>query len=141
VRLAQVEVSTGGDNSSTTLATGRPARFVFHLTNIKPGMSCNFTLYDQHGQPVANFNSATHGQEDSNVPELGMKIICEIGELLLVPGRYRMNVAIYSDAELQDHVEAAAILEVEQGQLRGRPVASGTGYGSVCLPHRWSLIG
>ncbi len=141
VRLAQVEVSTGVDNSSITLATGRPARFVFHLTSTKPGMSCNFTLYDQHGQPVANFNSATHGQEDSNVPELGMKIICEIGELLLVPGRYRMNVAIYSDAELQDHIEAAAILEVEQGQLRGRPVASGTGYGSVCLPHRWSLAG
>ncbi|MBW4566644.1 MAG: ABC transporter ATP-binding protein [Tolypothrix carrinoi HA7290-LM1] len=139
VRLAQVEVSTDGDYPSTILATGRPARFVFHVTSMIPGMSCNFSLYDQHGQPVANFNSATHSQEDLNIPDLGMKLICEIGELLLVPGRYRMNVAITSNGELQDHVEAAAILEVEQGQLRGRPVAIGTGYGSVCIPHQWSL--
>ncbi|NJM71356.1 MAG: ABC transporter ATP-binding protein [Scytonema sp. RU_4_4] len=141
VRLAQVQVSTGGENPSTTLAIGRPASFIFHVTSIIPGMSCTFTLYDQHGQPVASFNSATHSQEDLNVPELGMKLICEIGELLLVPGRYRMNVAIFSNGELQDHVEAAAILEVEQGQLRGRPIASGTEYGSVCIPHRWSLVG
>ncbi|MBW4446557.1 MAG: ABC transporter ATP-binding protein [Spirirestis rafaelensis WJT71-NPBG6] len=141
VRLAQVDVSPGEDYSSTILATGRPARFVFHVTSIIPGMSCNFSLYDQHGQPVTNFNSATNSQEDLNIPELGMKLICEIGELLLVPGRYRMNVAITTNGELQDHVEAAAILEVEQGQLRGRPVAIGTGYGSVCIPHRWSLAG
>ncbi|WP_017317157.1 ABC transporter ATP-binding protein [Mastigocladopsis repens] len=141
VRLTKVEISTGGDHSSTTLATGRPARFVFHVTSMIPGMSCNFTLYDQHGQAVANFNSATHSEEDVNIPELGMKLICEIGEFLLVPGRYRMNVAITSDGELQDHVEAAAILEVEQGQLRGRPVDMGSGYGSVCIPHRWSLAG
>jgi len=139
VRLAQVEVSTGGDCPSTTLATGRPARFVFHVTAIQPGISCSFTLYDQHGQPVANFNSAMHGKEDLSNPDMGKKLLCEIDELLLIPGRYRMNAAIISNGELQDHVEGAATLDVERGELRGRPVTAMPGYGSVCMQHHWLL--
>ncbi|MEQ9022166.1 MAG: hypothetical protein RLN82_05330, partial [Pseudomonadales bacterium] len=66
VRLAQVEVSTGGNLPSVTLATGRPAHFVFHVTTIRPKIACSFTLYDQYGQAVVNFNSAVHGKEDMN---------------------------------------------------------------------------
>ena len=49
-------------------------------------------------------------------------VICEIDELLLLPGRYRIDVALYLEGELQDHVEAAAFFSVGQGAIRGRPV-------------------
>ncbi|MFP4120914.1 ABC transporter ATP-binding protein [Coleofasciculus sp.] len=139
VRLAQVDVSTGGNLPSITLATGRPARFVFHVTAIRPKMACSFTLYDQYGQAVVNFNSAVHGKEDLNNSQIGNQLMCELDELVLTPGRYRMNAAIFSDGELQDHIEAATIVEVEQGELRGRPITSNAGYGNVCLQHRWIL--
>jgi len=139
VRFTQVEVSTGGDFPSTTLATGLPARIVFHVTTKRPGMSCDFTFYDQHGQPIVYFNSAVHSQEDLNNPKIGAKIVCELDELLLLPGRYRMNAGITYDGELQDHVEAITIINVEQGRLRGRPVEKATGHGSVCMQHRWIL--
>lgn len=48
-----------------------------------------------------------------------------------------MNVAIMSNGELQDHIEGAFSLEVEEGSLRGRPVVV-SGYGSILMPHRWS---
>ncbi len=139
VRFTQVEISTGGDYPSTTLATGHPVLIIFHVTSIHQGMSCDFTFYDQHGLPVVYFNSAVHGQEDLNDPNLGAKILCEIEELLLLPGRYRVNAGIICDGELQDHVEAIAIVEVEQGKLRGRPIEKSISYGSVCMQHRWTL--
>ncbi|WP_414576664.1 ABC transporter ATP-binding protein [Anabaena sp. CCY 9402-a] len=135
-RLSRVDVFSGED-CSTTLATGCPARFVFYVTNEQPQMSCSFTIYDQYGQPVTNFNSRKHMSEDENYSSNPEKIICDIDELLLVPGRYRINVAITSEGELQDHLEAAAILEVEQGYIRGYPVIADGKYGSVCIPHRW----
>jgi len=139
VRLTAVEVSTGGDYPSTTLVTGAPARFVFHVTTIQPGMSCAFTLYDQHGQPVVNFSSGVHSPEDLNDPSIGVKLVCELDELLLLPGRYRMNAGIIIAGEWQDLVEAAVVIEVEQGRLRSRPIENATGYGSVCMHHRWIL--
>jgi lipopolysaccharide transport system ATP-binding protein len=62
---------------------------------------------------------------------------CELDELALLPGQYRVNVALEAGGELQDHVEGAGFFNVEPGVLRGRPVARAHGYGSVCLPHRW----
>jgi lipopolysaccharide transport system ATP-binding protein len=139
VRLLRVEISNANDCQSATLVTGRPARFIFYVSAVLPRMSCVFTLYDQNGLPVTFFNSAVHGPEDSCDPTIGSKFLCDLGELLLVPGRYRMNVAIASDGELEDHLEAATSFDVEQGQLRGRPIRHGNQYGSLCLQHRWTL--
>lgn len=139
VRLSRVDVCTNDADSSNTLATGRSAQFIFHLTAIFPPLACVFTIYDQSGQAVANFNSAVHSPEDSCDAALGPRFICHLDELPLVPGRYRINVAISDDSQLEDHVEAAAIFDVEQGTLRGRPVSEDTGYGSVMLPHRWKV--
>lgn len=135
-RLSRVDVFSG-DDCSTTLATGSPARFVFYVTNEQPQMSCSFTIYDQYGQPVTNFNSKKHISEDLTPSSKRDKIICDIDELLLLPGRYRINVAITSEGELQDHLEAATILEVEPGYIRGYPVLSDAKYGSIYIPHCW----
>jgi lipopolysaccharide transport system ATP-binding protein len=138
VRLRSVLISTGEELPSAVLATGRPARFVFDVTAIRPGLACAFTIYNQTGQPVAQFNSAHASPEDRREPQLGGRYLCHLEELPLVPGRYRINVALSTDGELQDHVESAAVFDVEQGELRGRPVSGDTGFGSVCFPHRWA---
>lgn len=102
-------------------------------------MSCYFTIYNLQGQQLVNFHSGAHGPEDAHDARLGTRLICDIDELVLVPGRYRINVALFSDGEMQDHVEAAAVFDVEQGAIRGRPVNKPIGHGNVCLPHRWRL--
>jgi lipopolysaccharide transport system ATP-binding protein len=140
VRLMKVLISTAGDNPSTTLASGHSARFAFHLSNVKPGLACGFTVYDHHGQPIADFNTVRPGPEDKKDPGLGTEITCELDELLLVPGRYRIDVDIRSNqSELEDHVEAAAFFDVMAGQLHGRPVAPTNKWGSAFMPHRWTL--
>ncbi|HUW11361.1 MAG TPA: ABC transporter ATP-binding protein [Anaerolineae bacterium] len=138
VRLVGLEISGNGMNSAM-LSTGAPAYFVFDVDQVRPGMSCYFTIYNLQGQQLANFHSGAHGAEDVRDARLGTRLICDIDELVLVPGRYRINVALFSDGEMQDHVEAAAVFDVEQGVIRGRPVNRPIGAGNVCVPHRWRL--
>jgi lipopolysaccharide transport system ATP-binding protein len=141
VRLARVEVHQPKGGQGAALMTGAPARFVFHLTAKLTGLGCSFTIYDQRGVAVTYFDSAVHGQEDSvDRSDLG-RFICETDELLLLPGRYRINAAVTKACELQDHVEAAAFFDVEPGTIRGRQSRKYRGYGNVVLPHRWITPG
>jgi lipopolysaccharide transport system ATP-binding protein len=137
IRLAGIDISTGAKDQAQTLATGRPATFAFRITGTRPRTSCAFTIYDDFGQPLASFNSAVRAPDDAQDSSLGNTIICNIDELPLVPGRYRVNDAISADGELQDHLEGAAFFEVEQGAIRGRPVIKGKNFGRICLQHHW----
>jgi len=139
IRITRVEISSSETEAGTMLATGRPARFAFDVSDARVGMSCSFTIYDNLGQPVTSFDSAVHGREDITDPSKGATFVCKIDELPLLPGRYRINVAIMYNGAMEDHLEAAAFVNVEQGQLRGRPTPREAGYGSVGIPHRWTL--
>jgi lipopolysaccharide transport system ATP-binding protein len=138
VRLIGAEVTNGPNGSSTILKTGYPARFVFQVDTLVPGIACNFNVYDTIGQPVTSFKSRVRGPEDLSDPENGKKFVCELDELLLLPGRYRVDVSIIGDNRLQDFVEAAAVFEVADGHVRGRPVQP-DGKFSVSMSHRWTL--
>ena len=124
-----------------TVPSGGPVRFDFELTGVLPGLCCVFTIYDQLGQPLATFSSGGYGQEESQNHRAAKALTCEIDEFLLVPGRYRINAAVLGDGVLQDHIEAAAFIDVLPGTLRGRPTPSASGYGKLLLPHRWVARG
>ena len=129
------------ESPMTPLMTGQPARFTFHISalhsGLHPGLTCSFTIYDQLGQPVTYFDSAVPCALDEVGGCADAKFVCEVDTLTLVPGRYRLNVALAWNRELQDHVEGAAFFDVAQGEVNGRPVPLDAGYGSVLLHHRW----
>jgi lipopolysaccharide transport system ATP-binding protein len=141
VKVSRVTIAMPEVNSPGILVTGRPAIFLFDLTHLLPNLSCVFTIYNRVGQPVAHFSSDIRSPDDVQDIGIGSKFICHLDELTLVPGRYRVNVAVASNGQLQDHIEAVAMFDVEQGLLRGRPIARDTGYGSTLLHHRWKLPG
>jgi lipopolysaccharide transport system ATP-binding protein len=141
VRLCQVEISTDPAPAPNMLVTGKVGKFVFHLTKLLPHLTCIFTIYNQTGYPVATFSSALRSPEDHSDGTIGTKVLCFIDELSLVPGRYRINVALSIDNRLLDHIEGAAFFDVEQGLYRGRPIATDTGYGSNLIAHRWVTPG
>ncbi len=137
-RLVRVDISAGGQEPAHVLMTGQSARLSFQVEPVRRGTSCSFTILDPLGQPVTYFDSTERGQQDSVAAEAGSGFCCEIDEITLVPGRYRIDVSVYSDGELQDHVEAAAFLDIQQGMLRGRLVQREPQYGSVIMDHRWT---
>ena len=140
VRLTRIEIDGGRLGTASALATGRPARLAVWLDRSPPGLTCFFDIYDHAGQPVTYFASSEHGTGDrARLAETGPAFECDISELLLVPGRYRVDAAIALDGEVQDHVQGAAVIEVQQGLLDGRPVLRGGAYGALVMHHRWTV--
>jgi len=139
VRLQEIQIFRDFGRASNMLVTGAPAHFIFHLNRIEPNLTCAFTIFDQRGQPVSQFNSRNWGLQASlrGVPQRAL--CCRIDELLLVPGHYRINVGIRVCGELQDRVEGAAFFNVEQGVVRGQRTPDSGGYGAVFFPHQWSI--
>jgi lipopolysaccharide transport system ATP-binding protein len=135
--LSRVEVE--GPDGTGRLVTGSPARFRFHVTDLLSRMSCKFTIYNHLGQPVGTLVSEVPTAADRYERDGKPFFECLIDELPLVPGRYRIDVVIKGRRHLQDDVEAAAVFDVDQGLLRGRPVVGNEGYGNVAIAHRWRV--
>jgi lipopolysaccharide transport system ATP-binding protein len=135
-RLTGAAVSGTDPGAPSILKTGQPARFAFLVNALVPGVACNFFIYDAVGQAIVSFTSKVRGPEDALDPEGGLQFVCDLDELLLLPGRYRIDVAIVGDNALQDFIEAAAVFEVSDGHVRGRS-APPDGKFSVGMPHRW----
>lgn len=137
VRLTAVEV-LGVDNGPGGLRTGQAAKFIFRVNGMMPGLSCVFTIFNQIGQRITVFKSDSPAPEDRLDSTLGPKFVCSMDQLLLVAGRYRLDVLIRGGGEWQDQVQAAAVFDVQEGLLNGRVVKPVQEI-SVCMPHRWTL--
>jgi lipopolysaccharide transport system ATP-binding protein len=140
VKLIDLKVTNGGKDGSSVLRAGGPARFEFLISGMLANLSCGFTILDELGQPVTQFKSDVPGPGDRQTTDKGVQFVCELEELMLLPGRYRINVFIRGGGMRQDLLEAAAFFDVEGGSLRGRQVlASDKERISVTMPHTWTL--
>ena len=138
VRTTRLDISS--DIGDGRLVTGRPANFVVHLSQLVAGVSCVITIFNHLGQPLVTFNSALASSEDRDDPEAETSYECCIDEVLLVPGRYRVDLVVHGLQHVQDHVEAAAFFDVEPGPVRGRPLDWKTS-GDIVMPSRWRRPG
>jgi lipopolysaccharide transport system ATP-binding protein len=142
VRVTSVRIDAPGRPPSE-IATGEPLRFTFGVNKRVPGLDCAFGVYDSSGNLVADFTSVEPSPLDvpfdpAPGPEPDV-VVCELDELLLLPGRYRIDVGLSVLGVLQDHVEGAAFFTVGPGAVRGRPVGGEARYGVVQLPHVWKF--
>jgi lipopolysaccharide transport system ATP-binding protein len=140
VKLNGVEITNGGDSGESILKAGGPARFTFHLDAMIANLSCGFVIVDDLGQSLVVFKSDLPSPEDTIEPRSHVSYTCKFDELLLMPGRYRVDVFIRGGGEGQDFIEAAAFFDVEVGQLRGRPIVGPTKSRThFVMPHSWIL--
>ena len=138
LRFTAVDVSHPAGASAAGLATGGPLRISFTVDKDLPGAACVFGIHDSLGYPVAFFDSSLHSKDDRTHAGNQRVFVCEMDELQLMPGRYRIDAAATADGEVQDELEGIAFFDVLRGTLRERPSASDYwGYHSVTLPHRW----
>jgi lipopolysaccharide transport system ATP-binding protein len=142
VILTAVEVIDGDGVPGNPIRIGQPISFSFSLSEFaRKDLWCRFSLKDEIGHSVVAFNSKTSGAKDTYSDEIGSRFVCELDELLLIPGRYRIDVSIYAaGGEVQDSIEAAAFLDVIAGDVRGRPLGvPQRKQTNVYFPHRWIL--
>jgi len=137
-RLTAIEILNGADIITPVIDAGAPATVRVHCNRLLPGLRCLFTLYDALGQPLATFNSNIGGTGDIRGISRSA-FSCHLPEMLLVPGRYRINVALETNDGVEDHVEAGLVFDVVSAALRGRPVPPNARHGALLLPHNWTL--
>jgi homopolymeric O-antigen transport system ATP-binding protein len=142
IRLSSVRIDAPG-RPTGEIATGESLRFTFAVSRRVPGLDCAFGIYDASGNLVADFTSIESSPLDvvldlqpASEPAV---VVCELDELLLLPGRYRIDVGLYLLGDLQDHVEGAAFFTVGPGAIRGRPVRGEATFGFVQIPHVWKF--
>jgi homopolymeric O-antigen transport system ATP-binding protein len=142
ILVERIEISSPSDDGGPApLVTGRPARFVFLTTGSRPSMALTFTVLNHLGNPVARLSSSIGSPRDDRGAASPNRFVCELDELLLVPGRYRIDLELRARGVIQDSIEGAAVFDVEDGTVDGRPVAAGDARGDVFLHHRWSTPG
>jgi lipopolysaccharide transport system ATP-binding protein len=134
-RLRRCEISAPGGPHGV-LQSGRSARFSFEVDQGRPGLRCWFAIYDQLGEVVACFDSRYAAPADTMLPARATTFTCTLEELLLLPGRYRVDVGLWQGT-WQDRIEGAAFFEVEDGAVGGRPAFRQPGCGNVSIPHHW----
>jgi lipopolysaccharide transport system ATP-binding protein len=138
IRLSRVEVLSESGEPTATLTTGKRARFIFHVSAIRPKTVVNFLVHDMRGNSILILNSDNPGPQDSASTSLQGTLICDIEKLPLLPGRYRVHVNVGCNGEHQDSVNPAVIFDVVEGLYDGRREAA-TPYGIVTTSHRWTI--
>jgi lipopolysaccharide transport system ATP-binding protein len=139
--VSRVEVVDVVSGEPDVVVGGRPARFVIDVTAVLPTMECQLTILNSLGNPVTTLDSELPSPADARLGELGPRLECEVAELNLVPGRYRIDIVLKGRREIQDTLQAAAFFDVEPGVVEGRPVPAMGSEGDVVLAHRWRLPG
>ena len=137
VRLSRLDIRDSKLAITGRVAAGQAVQFVFHVTGRLPELTCAFTIYDSIGQAITCFDSALQDSPNPGAVTGTSSFVCELSELFLTPGRYRINAALSCGDELVDHVESAAMLDVDQGISGTQLLVATPGYGSVYMPHRW----
>jgi lipopolysaccharide transport system ATP-binding protein len=135
--IRRVEIRDG--DGGADLFGGRPARIAVDVTAVLPQMECRLTIANSLGQPIATLDSELAASIDSRESELGPRLECEIQELPLLPGRYRIDVLLKGSYQIQDGLQAAAFFDVEPGFIDDRPIAAVGTDGDVALRHRWRI--
>lgn len=140
IKLIGVEVRDGSGDNTQVLRTGQPARLLFHVQGITSDTSCVFDILNFLGQRIAVFKSDNLAPADSHDPQLGATFVCDISALMLMPGRYYLNVLLRGRGEWQDFVESVIAFDVEAGLLDGRAITAETNREiSFTMPHRWTV--
>jgi lipopolysaccharide transport system ATP-binding protein len=140
VRVSRVDISTNGHGNAQSALMGQPVRFLFEFDRQIPDLMCIFWIASASGQSLAKFNSTLSSEEDHLPRHGGPMLECVVDQLLLAPGRYRVDVELRADHEIQDRVEGAAFFDVIRGSVEERIPPHSLGDWLLCLPHRWSYL-
>jgi lipopolysaccharide transport system ATP-binding protein len=135
--ISHVSISVPDRDHGDVLVAGEPVGFHFEVTASTRNPHIVFTIYDQSGAPVSNFDTKYwSGYEPFSCVE--QTVVCSLPQLLLRPGRYRLNVALFDGKEICDHVEGAVFFDVIGGRVGNFLVESTHFSGYAIFPHCWN---
>jgi lipopolysaccharide transport system ATP-binding protein len=137
--IAAVDVVPEDGGPHGVVVSGARASIAVEVTKALPATECRLTIVNELGQPVAFLTSEIAAPTDIREASVGTRLECVIDSLALVPGRYRIDVMLRAQRQVQDGLDAAAFFDVEPGVVGERPTPVAGSAGNIVLAHRWRL--
>ncbi len=135
VRFASVEIANTDGASGITL--GMPAYVTFRLSRPRCDVDCSFRVFDEDDTLVFTCDTRLRAVDEPRFSAAVGTLVCELPEMLLMPGRYRVDATLFRNGVREDRLDGAAYFDVQFGYLRGRQVKLAKQRPLVALPHRW----
>jgi len=91
------------------------------------------------GVPIFSVSTAVSGSDFYNLPPQGY-VICHIPKIPLIPGRYQVGIKLMDIHGLCDYITEAGSFDIigcGDGEIAS--YFSSSSWGSVIMPHSWSL--
>lgn len=138
--LLRLELLSGGDEPLTgELPIGAPLKARIHFRLQDPTAKFDATLEFDNllGQRVFAAKSVYQSDLPAAESDGDYVFTCEIASLPLIPGEYKINVAIYIHNHGEDWVEDAARVVIIESDYYGSGTVPENGL--IVLPQRWAL--
>jgi lipopolysaccharide transport system ATP-binding protein len=103
-------------------------------SNIEVGL----TFSDLYGDRLFLCSNALTGEAQQGWDRRG-EVVCRIPELLLTPGTYRVNVYAKVDGDVADHIDQAAMFEVDNCDFFQTVDMPPGSLGRCFVKHSWEL--
>jgi lipopolysaccharide transport system ATP-binding protein len=139
-KLILTEFSAAGVGTNPTVMCGSPAHFEIRYRGTPPlrHVQISVGFYNPYGEGTLYLSNDVVGREFADVPAEGT-LICKFDRIPLMPGSYTVNLYCTVNGILADWVRDAARVNVEDGDYYGSGKLPPKGYGSVVVPHDWSV--
>jgi lipopolysaccharide transport system ATP-binding protein len=141
VRFSRIQLLNDQGNEQNVFLSGKPLRIRMHYRSqgSDPHLNSRVSV-SVHGWGKDYFLASTelHSDEPLTLPPNGF-IDCVINELPLSLGTYYLTAFMEANSVIQDWIEAAATLQVEDGNFygTGKDYPPGWDGKTVLVRHRW----
>ncbi len=138
VRVCDISVRS---NEGEVIRGTDPIRFAIDYESNAPQLkNARFILgiYDCYNVSVFRFDTDVTQELPVTIPGSG-RITCEVDPLRVTAGTLFVNVAIFLDGQIVDHLVRATEFEVQPSDILGSSKEFSRKDVLMAVPHRWSL--
>ncbi len=142
-KLRLVDFSISGARSSPDIVQcGSRATFEIVYEGTEPlfGVDIDMLFFDHFGQCVLIVGTTFVGKDFREAPPRGT-FVCRFEKFPLLPGTYRVNLAVDVKGITADWIKDAVTIHVVEGDYYGSGKLPPKGYGYVAVPYDWDVVG
>ncbi|MBI2891398.1 MAG: ABC transporter ATP-binding protein [Nitrospirae bacterium] len=143
LRIVAFEAVSAAGTRGDGLLPGVDAEFRIQYEADQPAdladLTAAITLTSTQGAAVAMLGNNLTEQGLGVVPKRGT-LVCRVPRLPLAPGRYFLNLILRQKNVVEDWIQEAALISVEDGDFYGTGRLTPPTHGGVFLEQRWSVV-
>jgi len=139
VRLTGARMFDAARQPAKYLVAGQPASIEFYYENPAniDRATLVFTIFNQIGVAVTNFNTAkVNSRLDDRIGAAG-KFVCSLPDLPLPIGQYRVAVSVQLGGQNLDLIPNALVFEVESSEFFDTGWTPDIQYAACLMNHHW----